>query len=316
MQITFRVKKVHKGDLKEEVRLGTGVGGGDCGVLYQTGLDYLVYAYARKSGDLVVSMCSPGGWLGSNYLATELRYLRKEHPSKADLAPMEYWTPAAIAQRDREREEYVKRYTAATGQICGSISPKRKSDDQLEHIAFLSTAGYAPFPHATVEVDREGRFCSDRLGPGRYYLFYTHGLWKGSMKSALYYPGVAEQASAKSVEIGASQVRTDIVFHIVEPPTYAVRGFISADDKSGFGKDDVALILVGLDGRIWGQEVVDFSGRFPLPRLKYFSFGEVVPGRYLAYAVAPGRNCLTRIVEVNVARHSKLVFLELKHTKR
>src|SRR5262249_46516885 len=62
MRITFRVKKVYKGDLGETVELYTGMGGGDCGARFETGLDYLVYAYNRSPGKLWASRCSPGGW--------------------------------------------------------------------------------------------------------------------------------------------------------------------------------------------------------------------------------------------------------------
>ena len=45
--ITFRVKRVYQGDLGPQVQVRTGVGGGDCGAAYQTGMDYLVYDVGR-----------------------------------------------------------------------------------------------------------------------------------------------------------------------------------------------------------------------------------------------------------------------------
>jgi hypothetical protein len=130
MMLTFLVKRVYKGNLGTEVQVRTGMGGGDCGARFETGLNYLVYAYGPSPAELGVDMCSPGGWLGSNYIAPELRQLRKEPPLVDDLAPVDYWTPAAVARRDREREEFLGRYTAATRQICGRVSPGAAIDGE------------------------------------------------------------------------------------------------------------------------------------------------------------------------------------------
>ena len=135
------------------------------------------------------------------------------------------------------------------------------------------------------------------------------------MQSAMYYPGVADRAKATIVEVGAGQVRSNLVFRVPKQEVYTVRGLISTDDKSAMGEDGASVVLVGLDGRFWGNQTVDFRGSFPLPKVKYFTFGNVLPGRYIAYAFASGRGWFTKIVDVNVTTHAKLIFLELKHTK-
>src|SRR5882762_3290919 len=45
MTITFRVQRAYKGNLGSEVQIDTGLGGGDCGAGFNTGLTSLVYAY-------------------------------------------------------------------------------------------------------------------------------------------------------------------------------------------------------------------------------------------------------------------------------
>jgi hypothetical protein len=315
MRITFKVKKVYKGDAGTEVQVRTGMGGGDCGAQFATGLDYLVYAYGPSPAELAVSLCSPGGWLGSNYLATELRHLGKQRPLADDLAPLDYWTPMAVARWDREREEFIRRYATATGQICGRLSPENEIDGEWRRVAFLSAAGYSPHGSSPAEVDRHGKFCSDRLGPGGYYLYFTGGPWNGELKSAMYYPGVVDRVKATVLKVGAGQVQSNLVFHVPKQEEYTVRGFVSTDDKWAIGENGASVALVSLDGQVWRGQAVDFRGSFPLPKVKYFAFENVLPGRYMACAFASGRGWLTRKVEVNVTTHAKLIFLELKHNR-
>jgi hypothetical protein len=312
MLITLRVKRVYKGTLGTTADVWTGMGGGDCGTHYATGLDYLVYASRTKRGELAVSICSPGGWLGSNYVLPELRYLRKERPLPSDLTSLES-SPSAVERSDQEREEFIKRRTAATGQICGVVNPTTVLGGETKTVAFLPIIGYSPYWNLSAEVDRDGKFCSDRLGPGQYYLYFTRGQLYRQLESALYYPGVAEREKAKVVTVGAGQV-SNLVFRTPPQKTYAVRGFVTADEKTTIGKDEVIVMLIGPDLRTWGRASVDFTSLLPLPKTKYFSFGSVPPGRYIAYAIGPGPRWLTRIAEVDVTTHAKLIFLALKHT--
>ena len=237
----------------------------------------------------------------------------KERPLASDLAPTEYRTPPAVARADKERDDFIQRYEVATGQICGLVSQEGAGTGG--RLAFLPTSGYSPYGSVDAEVDRNGRFCSGRLGPGGYYLYFTRGPWGGGMQSAMYYPGVLDRVKATIVEIQAGQVRSNLVFRIQKQEVYTVRGFLSTDDKSGLGKDGAYAMLVGLDGRLWGRQSVDCRGSFPLPKVKYITFENVPSGRYIAYAFASGRGWLTRVVDVNVTSHAKLIFLELKHTK-
>lgn len=152
-------------------------------------------------------------------------------------------------------------------------------------------------------------------GTGRYYVYYTRGTWDGHTEAAVYYPGVVAQGQAGIAQIGAGQVRGDVVLEAPKQGAYSVRGFISTDEKSGLGQSGAVVVLIGLDGRIWHSRTVDFRGAFPLPRVKYFTFENVLPGRYIAYAVASGRVWLTKRVDVDVTTHAKLIFLELTHAK-
>ena len=319
--ITFKVSRVYKGDLGPEVRLRTGLGGGDCAARFMPGLTYLVYGSGKAPQDLRVGMCSPGGWIGETVLATELRYLRKERPLPTDLVsfrPLAQYDWKAIQKvQQRQYEERSKRYAAATGRICGTVVQDKPKEETFGCVEFLSALGYLPFDYPTAQVKEDGSFCSDRLGPGSYYLYFTSSTRTRDV-SAAYYPGVLDRAHAKTIEVAAGQDRSGTVITVPRQKTYSVRGFITADDKNGLGVTDVSLALIGEEqDRLWRyKDTIDFSSVLPLPRTKYFKFDNVLPGHYLVYVSVMGQGWLTRKVEVDVTSSSKFIFLELSHTRK
>ncbi|MGV8039098.1 MAG: hypothetical protein AB2L07_03160 [Thermoanaerobaculaceae bacterium] len=57
-KVTVRVDESWKGHLGKESCIFTGRGGGDCGVPFEVGVSYLVYARATDGGQYYVSFCS------------------------------------------------------------------------------------------------------------------------------------------------------------------------------------------------------------------------------------------------------------------
>jgi hypothetical protein len=321
MLVTFRVQRAYKGNLGPEVQVKTGLGGGDCGAIFDPGLNYLVFANGTSAGDLEVSMCSPGGWIGGSSVAVELRYLRKERPIASDLAPFRPWSANEYAaqegQRQRDSEEFQKRYAAVTGKICGTVFAEKKRGENAGMLSFLSTAGYSPIAHPTANVNPDGSFCSTPLGPGKYYLYFTRGSEKG-LTSAVYYPGVSERIKATTIEIGAGQTQSGLTFKVPAQKTYAVRGIISTNDKSGLDTRSVYVVLISLDGGPFPagySKPIDFQSYFPLPKVKYFDFENVLPGRYMAYVSVLGQGWYTQKEEVSVTTHMKFISLQLVHKK-
>jgi hypothetical protein len=322
MLLTFRVQRAYKGDLGPEIQIRTGLGGGDCGAVFAPGLTYLVFAGGTSKGDLQVGMCSPGGWIGNDSLAPELRYLRKERPTAGDLAPSRRLTPKEYAaqegQRKRDFEEFEKRYASFTGKICGTVVEEKATDGNMGILSFLSATGYAPFEHPTANINTDGSFCSGRLGPGKYYLYFTKMTDAGLM-SAVYYPGVSDRNKATAVEIAAGQTQSGITLKIPVQKTYSVRGIISANDKSGLDARSVYVSLIRLnDGPFPApySQSIDFQSSYPVPKVKYFDFENVLPGRYIAYvSVVSGQGWYANKEEVNVTTHMKFISLRLIHTK-
>ncbi len=319
MLVTFRVQRVYKGNVGPEIEINTGFGGGDCGAVYAPGLTYLILAGVTSAKHLVVSMCSPGGWIGGNDVAAQLRYLRKERPIASDLVPWRRRTPAEYKaeeeQRHHDSEDFQKRYTQATGKICGTTLEEKPDGANPGLIEFLSTAGYSPIQHPTVYVNSDGSFCSALLGPGKYYLYFTKG--SGASRSSVYYPGVGEKAKATAVEIGAGQTKSDLTFKIPQQKKYSVRGILSTNDTSA-DLWRVELLLISLDGApysSWYRQAIDFQSTPLFPKVKYFDLEDVLPGRYVAYVSVLGGNWFTKKEEVNVTDHIKFISLQLEHEK-
>jgi hypothetical protein len=55
--VRLRVERVWKGSPREDVRIFTGRGGGDCGYRFEVGRSYLVYAYKWREGELGTNIC-------------------------------------------------------------------------------------------------------------------------------------------------------------------------------------------------------------------------------------------------------------------
>jgi hypothetical protein len=273
---------------------------------------------------LGVNRCSPGSWAGGNSAQTELRYLRKDRPLASDLAPIRSWSEKEYAaqgeRRRRGYEEDGKRYAAVTGEICGTVAAEKPKDEGTGIVSFLSTAGFSPAAHPTAYVPSDGSFCSGRLGPGKYYLYFTRGSENG-LTSAVYFPGVAEKEKATIIEVNAGQAQSDITFKVPVQETYSVRGVLSIYDSSRVGAHVAHVVyvtLVSLGGGLLPgqyQQRIDFQGSSALPKVKYFKFENVLPGRYATYVSGLGRGWYTKKEEVSVTTHLKFVSLELFHQK-
>lgn len=87
-----RVVRIHIAEVltgvdsgQEEIEIVTGMGGGDCGYSFQTGVDYVIYAYKNSEGRLETGICSRTRPL--TQAAEDLAYLRAftQLPPTADI---------------------------------------------------------------------------------------------------------------------------------------------------------------------------------------------------------------------------------------
>ncbi len=266
-------------------------------------------------------MCSPGGWVGKQNAAVELRYLRKERPLAGDLTPPRRADPKHYAgeqeQQKREFEEYQKRYAEVSGEICGKVVAENAKDGNGGLISFLFAGGFSPFDKPMVNVGADGSFCSGRLGPGKYFLYFNSH-WGEEPTYAAYYPGVAGREQAATIEVHAGEIVSGITFKAPGQKTYSVRGLLSVYGSSRTDHYRTSIELVNLDAVAFPNARstnIEFEGSSAIPQIRYFRFENVPPGRYTAYVSMLGQGWHTKKEEINVTDHMKLISLELMHQK-
>jgi hypothetical protein len=76
MQVSFDVSRSYRGAQTKNIRIKTGVGGGDCGFDFEVGKQYLGYAFADESGDLSTGICNGTALLEES--RANLTYLGKD----------------------------------------------------------------------------------------------------------------------------------------------------------------------------------------------------------------------------------------------
>jgi len=74
--VTFNILRAYRGGVVSSVTVLTGLGGGDCGVDFETGKKYLVYASRVNTETLFTSICS--GTSSLEEAGPALRFLRGE----------------------------------------------------------------------------------------------------------------------------------------------------------------------------------------------------------------------------------------------
>ncbi len=311
VRVDLDVSRVYRGTNTREFTVYTGFGGGDCGARFSTGTDYLVYAAGSDLNHLSVSMCSPGGVIGSERTEADLRFLRGEKPTAADLAPWKSESLISKSEQEKRYKEAIRFREQATGKICGKVN---RDEGEITFFAQAgSSFGDAPWAH----FNGDGTFCSDALGPGAYYLLYTKRSEHGPSE-AIFYPNATDRSGAKLVDIQAGQTRNDIVFNVSPQSSYSVRGLISTNDKSNLDSESVSVVLIPADAPVRSAvhaRSIDFSTSLPLPKTKYFSFDHVPPGRYFVWVNVMRKGWYTKKTEVTVTNHSKFITLELTHNK-
>jgi hypothetical protein len=319
--VNFVVNRIYKGELGSQVQVKTGLGGGDCGAGFVPGLKYLVYLNASDANDFATSMCSPGGWIESESIASDLRFLRRQQPLRIDLIKFKPYSARTQRElttektrREREYERYKQQRAKITGKVCGKIlweQPPR--DSYYGTVSFLPTKGYLPREIPYASVNEDGSFCSDPLLPGKYYVRYARAL-HDAQATSLYYPGVSDYEKATSIEVKAEETHSGVNLKVVQQEVFSVRGFLFAKEFPQSSENIVSVVLFRLNGDPSIDSYSTFVGG--IPPLGYFSIQNVLPGRYAVYISGPGAGWLSRKREIVVEKHSKFIWLELIHKKQ
>jgi hypothetical protein len=273
MQVSFEASRSYRGAQHKNIRVRTGIGGGDCGFDFEVGKQYLVYAFADESGHLSTGICSGTALVEASQ--TNLSYLRGE---------------TIVSLKEKRSAASI-----VVGKLCGRVV--RAGLDFADSQIFLFPVGNAsPIPSDEAEVAQDGSFCATSVLPGKYHLAFMNRA-EDSPTSFVFYPGVANSSEAVAIGVKGSQVNSGLVFNVPPQPTFSVSGTVLASNISALPSDSKVVLLSSEPSSsllAYTQDVAP-SG--------YFDFPQVLPGKYWAFVDVDSDTSskwLTRKVEVNV----------------
>lgn len=283
MKVSFDVSRSYRGAQQKNIRVRTGLGGGDCGFHFEVGKQYLVYAFADESGQLSTGICSGTALL---------------EESQANLSHLR---GGPIVSKSLERNTPI-----ATGKLCGRVV--RAGLDFADSQVFLLRVGNkSPIPSDEAELARDGSFCATGVIPGKYYLVFMNRA-EDSPTSFVLFPGVAKSSEATAIEVKSGHANSQLVFNVPPQPTFSVSGNVLASNKSALPAE-CKVVLLSADPlsflSAYTQNVAP-SGSFDFP--------QVLPGKYWAFVAVDSdtaSNWQTRKVEVNVDVRVANLSLEL-----
>ena len=283
LRVTFDMSQSYKGIGQKDVELTTGVGGGDCGFDFESGKQYLVFAFADTSGHLSTGICSGTGLLEDSQ--SELSYLRGEK---------------AISETTKQN------VSVPPTKFCGHIAARgiNLSDSQV----FLMRVGNkSPIPSEEAEIAPDGSFCFEGARPGKYYMAFI-SRDEDSPTSFVLFPGTANSSDSRPIELKSEQVHSDLKVVVEPQPTFSVRGNILIPKNSALPAECKVFLL--------NTDVLSFlvSYSMDVDPSGSFEFRRVLPGKYWAFVgvdsdAAP--NWLTRKAEVEVNATVSGLSLEL-----
>ena len=207
--VTIRAARVYRGPREEKFVVRTGMGGGDCGFDFETGGQYIVFAYHDGEGkSLSTSWCTDTGSLEDS--GAMLRVLRGEAPAPEDLlAP----------------ESYDKRNRSHWGSVCGHVTAGNGKAVADSYVYLIRERHDGIPPLKDLQASKaNGTYCFDYLRSGTYFLSgedYHSNLTGSLSKNGHPLPIL--------VEAGKTVGNVDLVLHEDFPDwLYAVLGVIAA----------------------------------------------------------------------------------------
>jgi hypothetical protein len=271
---TLRVSAAYRGVDQKVVTVVTGLGGGDCGVPFRAGEEYLVYARKGEAESLVTDICMGTGLL--ELKATSQRLLRGEPPAPEDLL---------------DESAYFRRLDLPmTGKICGKITLPNGEEvangmlwawDVNRVFAFPdgSRIGMARF---RAKIQPDGSYCTNPVPRGKY--------WVGAEAGPLYHESAAhfegffssadsvEQAIPVEVQPGARTTGIDFALQSVTRAKVGLR-VLGADGNPTHLRGLEAELVIQ-DGKWLSQQGSPYSNQAVLGHDGTAEFWCLSPGRY------------------------------------
>jgi hypothetical protein len=273
LETSFEVLRSYGGVDGKQVRVRTGIGGGDCGFDFETSEIYLVFAYKGHSGELSTGICSSTALIGESQ--SNLAYLRGE---------------AEVPESNQ------KKLLSDKGGICGQLifdNPTPATDGE---ILLFRVGDKSLVPSDEIQLGADGSFCNRDLRPGKYVVVFRDGT--DESPELTFYPGVIKPSEATAVEVTPRETVSHLLFKVPSRQTYTVKGKILAFNRSK-QKAVPKVMLVSAAERF--LLMLGYSADVATDGT--FTLLHILPGKYWAVVTVDSDDTTkwsTRIIEVNV----------------
>jgi hypothetical protein len=247
---TLDVSRSYRGDQSKHVQVRTGLGGGDCGFDFETGREYLVYAFKDETGELSTGICSATAPLEQS--RTNLAYLRGENPDEVRNGPPTH-----------------------NRKLCGRVvfrDPPISIDSRL----WLLPVGCAsPMQGNEAKLESDGRFCVSDVRPGKYHLLFVN-LIDDSVTTLAYFPGVTTLTEAAEIDVSKNRNPKRLSFKIPTQKTVSLSGRVSVSGNLPL-PSNVQVMLFDVN-----QPLLTLNYGKGVETDGSFTFQHVLPGEYWA----------------------------------
>lgn len=249
---TIRVSAQYRGPKQQTVTVITGVGGGDCGVEFKPGEEYLIFAEKGPGGNLFTEIC-----LGTDLLerdVAERRVLRGEGTTGS--APGN--AASSLANPSTE------------GKICGKVMLSGRVAPHgtsvmvwdTRRVFLLPTMGRFAWGADEAEVASTGSYCVDGLDRGTYWVAAEADSASEQSEAHFegFFPGGANIDEAKPVEVQNGTVTGGIDFQLRAVTLATVGVSILGPDGKPPKLEDLRVYLFNLDGNLIAQSAMSGEG--------------------------------------------------------
>lgn len=261
LSVTLRTLRTYHGEARPTNVVVTASSEAACGVDFDIGLSYLVYAYSRR-GQSHTGLCTGTELL--QHSAPHLRFLRGQPALPEDHLPF--------------RDYYRTMAPRWTGVVCGNVQLDDGSSPEGALLELWRRRLWTnqPVKHALGLTDERGDFCTDPVLPGKYLLTATLGeFWKTNTQYVGYFPGVLQRKQATALEVTAGKTTGNIVFRLAKRRLFAMDGHLRTADGAQLPRSGFRAALEQPDGEL----LTDHVARW-VQEDGTFWFGHLLPGRY------------------------------------
>jgi hypothetical protein len=301
--VTFAVSRAYRGKAQGQVVLSTGLGGGDCGYDFDTGAEYLVYAY-NVEGGLYTDSCTATRPVEEAGAA--IRYLRGEPPTVDDLLDEEEYGRKVLSQR--------------TGKVCGRVAMAngRPLAGGMVHMSEEREPGLPLKMASDPNLSKpDGSFCVTGISPGRYLLTAEDYDFDRGIRWMGFYPTATSHAEATPIEVKAGDKLTGLRFAVRKQNLVRVHLRVVTSNGTPIPWQSLGVAIESVD-----HDSLAYHGGHELDQNGSYDPGLVPPGHYwvrsyLRWGEAPGESFKWQMAKkaVDINKDTEVV-LELKPKQR